>query len=104
MLSTFGREKKYPPPIPSDTPFTVFPNVNSNGIKMEKQGVLYVLKNSFLRIISMYGDNALMLLGGTPIAISLIPISALSEKFSLIRYPIDDENAIDDISFNLENR
>ena len=52
----------------------------------------------------MYGDNALMLLGGTPIAISLIPISALSERFSLIRYPIDDENAIDDISFNLENR
>ena len=104
MFSTFGREKKYPTPIQSDTPFTVFPNVNSNGIKKEKQGVLYVLKNSFLRIIPMYGDNALMLLGGTPIAISLIPISVLSERFSLIRYPIDDENAIDDISFNLENR
>ena len=71
---------------------------------MEKLGVLYVLKNSFLRIISMYGDNALILLGGTPIAIILIPISVLSERFSLIRYPIDDENAIDDISFNLENR
>ena len=104
MFSTFGREKKYPTPIPNYTPFTVFPNVNSNGIKMEKQGVLYVLKNSFLIMIPMYGDNALMLLGGTPIAISLIPISALSERFSLIRYPIDDENAIDDISFNLENR
>ena len=71
---------------------------------MEKQGVLYVLKNSFLIMIPMYGDNALMLLGGTPIAISLIPISALSDRFSLNRYPIDDENAIDDISFNLENR
>ena len=71
---------------------------------MEKQGVLYLLRNSFLRLIPMYGDNALMLLGGAPIAISLIPISVLSERFSLIRYPIDDENAIDDISFNLENR
>ena len=71
---------------------------------MEKLGVLHVLKNSFLRIIPMYGENALILLGGAPIATSLIPISALSERFSLIRYPIDDENAIDDISFNLENR
>ena len=104
MFSTFGREKKYPIPIPSDTPFTVFPNVNSNGIKMEKQGVLYLLRNSFLRLIPIYGDNTLMLLGGIPTEISLSPISVLSERFSLIRYPIDDENAIDDISFNLENR
>ena len=63
-----------------------------------------LLKNSLLRITPINGDNTLMLLGGIPTEISLSPISALRERFSLIRYPIDEENAIDDISFNLENR